>query len=245
MTTPVEAIEAAIAAGILRRTQLLPPVTQETREILSRRYPGTLPPAIDELWRLCSGLDITPELVDFTGLTTRILFGHDVWAHDPFDEPLGFTFEFVSDGAGNGWRIEIARDGAWGAVWFQCHDPSALTISAIDLGTFLSAGFAWVRPRNHVGPERWPDGDNWRVYRQNPFARDAATLIDADDSDLRAFALAAGMEHDIIDLRAGVGGFALEPYVYDSIKRHPTLRIFSAKRRPPKRSWLKRIFGGT
>src|SRR5262249_36821097 len=107
------------------------------------RLPGPIPPDVRDLLAFASGFVIgtgggLPHyfgelLVDFAGADESTQYLQDSLGAIPYPAYV------AGDGAGNGWAVEVdAGTGAWGAVFYVCHDPPATLIQSKDLATFIS-----------------------------------------------------------------------------------------------------------
>lgn len=158
--TPRQAIEAALADGILTLDSLSPPLDSTARQVFSAQLARPLPPEIEDLLALCGGVSRSPALsegaLDFTGAIGRersdafadalremgrtdgaaMLRDQDIFA----DERIGRSICLGYDECGDCWSVEIGADGSWGPVWYLCHDPPVSAIAAESLGKFLSEG---------------------------------------------------------------------------------------------------------
>lgn len=87
-----------------------------------------IPKEIRELLLYSAGFDSKPfGAVRFTG-------------HEGFElaEVFPRSVPLLPDGCGNFWIVDInPQNGAWGPVFYACHDPAVVAVQAADLGTFI------------------------------------------------------------------------------------------------------------
>jgi hypothetical protein len=263
--TPRQAIESALATGRLTRDCLEPPMTVDERIAFGAQVGGSLPEEIDGLFALCRGLHkpkAEDGVLDFTGGAGRLyrdavadgleatgkfeaaaisaIRGTNFFEHQRIGRSACLGF----DACGNYWSVEIGSDGRWGPVWFLCHDPPVWSIAAADLGGFLDEGF--TRSEAELNGS-WPTGDDNAIWRRNPFATAAESCFASADAEVGDFARQVGVGWDVFDLREGRPGTGIPWGRYgdpdDDVRKHPRLRIFAAKRPPPRRSFWSRLFG--
>jgi len=112
-----------------RLTALLPGLSGQELVQFRKQVGGLIPANIEELLVYSEGFDYKPVgTVRFTG-------------HEGFEfaEVFPRAIPVLPDGCGNFWVVDISPEsGAWGSVFYACHDPAVIVIQAVDLGMFLS-----------------------------------------------------------------------------------------------------------
>lgn len=147
-----------------------------------------LVPEIRELLALARAIVPNNHRIDRVAFDGTERFG----VEDVF--PIGFAL--AGDGLGNEWVVDVdPTSGAWGAVFYACHDPPVFVVEARTLADFLEAIFDSGRSLANEGAQEviW-DGD--------PFVRAARDPSIQADPLLRAFAEEVGPGYRIADLRA-------------------------------------------
>lgn len=150
----------------------------------------------------------------------------------------------ATDGFGNYWVVDVhPATGAWGPVYFACHDPPVIVAQSPDLGHFLHEYFNLVRPGKESALENPTDGAVLEIWSRNPdiVLRDPAAT--SPDATLAEFARGLAPEFEIADLRTfRVGrGFTWGRNGPDTvILRHPTEALFGIQKPT---SFFGRFFG--
>lgn len=126
MTTPNTPQQ--ILEKFSQRAKLSPGLSEEEIAHFQKQLPGPLPDHIKTLLSYSAGF-LLPSVgnVHFTGT-------------DGFEFPNAFpgSLALLADGSGNYWVVDInLTNGAWGAIFFVCHDPPVLAIQAPGLDEFL------------------------------------------------------------------------------------------------------------
>ena len=115
---------------------LLPGLSEREIAQFQEQLPGPLPEEIRQLLLYSAGFDSKPQSirqragsVHFTG-------------HEGFElaEVFARSVPLLPDGCGNFWVVDInPQNGAWGSVFYACHDPAVIVVQARDLMTSLAA----------------------------------------------------------------------------------------------------------
>lgn len=108
---------------------LLPGLSELEIDRFRERLQSPIPGEIQQLLAYSAGFD-SPLFgsVRFTGHA-----GFELADVFPRSIPL------LPDGCGNFWVVDIhPRDGAWGCVFYACHDPAVIAVQAQELTIFLS-----------------------------------------------------------------------------------------------------------
>jgi hypothetical protein len=200
MSSPRELLER-----FSQSVTLLPALSEREIAQFQEQLPGPLPEEIRQLLLYSAGFDSKPQSIRQRAGTVRLT------GHEGFELPEVFpaSVPLLPDGCGNFWVVDInPQNGAWGAVFYACHDPAVIVVQARDLTTFLSQLLDPEKsePENavhHVHEEAvtviWKD-DPWLVSVQDArAARDAVVSKFAEQlpdnyrvADLRSRKIGSG-----------------------------------------------------
>ncbi|MCW5767862.1 MAG: SMI1/KNR4 family protein [Phycisphaeraceae bacterium] len=144
----------------------------------------------------------------------------------------------LDDGFGNHWAMELGATDPAGPVWFVCHDPPVMTLSAPTLAEFLDLVVDMHRkkPRHGFNPLCDPHKDAKRVY-DDPSRRGLAVERLRNGSDGMLANIAASLPDDavVFDLRTpaspvrGLVWEGLDPYADHQPTGHPMIRAGRAR----------------
>jgi hypothetical protein len=211
MATPKHVLERYAGKVTLHRGML----PKEREACRARLGLPPFPPEIEELLAYAEGFELNPpyEAVTFRG---DHLFG--------FEEALPLSVPVLPDGFGNFWVVDVnPQSGAWGTVFFSCHDPSVLVVQAPDLTAFITqlldpmAGDMRAFIKNEA-TNRILDGDPW-LHPVN------AMRASADDR-VRQFAQSLPDNFRIADLREREIGSGFAWNLNSDIRRSGNELIF-------------------
>jgi cell wall assembly regulator SMI1 len=133
--TPLEALRelqgrklVTVEDGEPCEAELTPAMSRAQIDQFEERLGAPLPAEIRELLSVASGVE-----VDFDQLAWHgDLPGQDAPGAFPCWIPV------LEDGAGNSWNVDIdPKTGAWGRVYFVCHDPPVVVLQAASLAEFI------------------------------------------------------------------------------------------------------------
>jgi len=204
----------------------------------ARQPPGRVPPEIRALLARGGGFTLGGSEVRWDGtLTGQILEGL-------FPSTAGL----MEDGLGNGWSAEVdAATGAWGRVWFFCHDPPVVAFQAGSVAEFfLQVGKSFEKRGIETVPElhRVPDEAVPRLWESGGTGVPARTLPAAWDPALRAIGGNCAPGDLVCDLRkpSPGDGFAWGAGNGRIVARRPGPEaVFVVSRPDP--GWLARVLG--
>jgi cell wall assembly regulator SMI1 len=133
--TPLEALRellsrrlVTVEVGEACQPDLLDPMTDAEIEALEEDIGAPIPAQVRELMRVAGGVEVDCDELAWNGRP----FGQDVPGAFPCWLPI------LDDGAGNGWNVDIDPvTGAWGRVYYACHDPAVLVYQAPSLADFI------------------------------------------------------------------------------------------------------------
>jgi hypothetical protein len=135
----------------------------------------------------------------------------------------------------------------WGPVFFACHDPPVFVFTAGNLREFIEE---WLKLAEGKDSKLGRSFDRavMKVWKENPGLVPHETAIQSSDPHLKAFAEKVGDGFQFVDLRqATVGdGFSLnrmEDPDADIIRDGDNL-WFAIRKPQPRKSLLRRLFGG-
>ncbi|WP_276482508.1 SMI1/KNR4 family protein [Paraflavitalea pollutisoli] len=212
---------------------LLPPATETELQQLADHFPkGQLPAELEDLLRFSKGWkDPYEELVHLNGFGE---FGYEALM------PLAINLQ--NDGLGNCWLLEVKPDGSLGKVFFACHDPAVLVITANSLNEYLQQQLLhFQNPDKHpIGVDHPSTGT---VYLSAPNMSDMAVFKASNPSLTEWLLPFTEEEHVVADLRqatAGDGFYWGKCQVLET-RKHPTVYVWILQKK--KKGWLARLFG--
>jgi cell wall assembly regulator SMI1 len=215
--------------------ELDPPLSDGDIEAFEAQIPCSLPDDVRDLLRLCKGFAGGPvDIVDFTG------------ADCSFEqrELLPYGLPIAGDGYGNFWVIDLLpTSGAFGPIYFACHDPPIFLYQSQTLDEFLVELFKLGVPPHKsliddVHEDRLHD-----VWRSNPGVLSHEQCLQSADAGLCDFASQLGDTFQYVDMREVPVGFGFSWGRYGPrtvVKRHGDVRIFAYER---KQGLLSRLLG--
>ena len=228
-STPKELLER-----FSQSTTVTPGLLEREIAQFQQQLQSPIPDEIRQLLLYSTGFDSKPfGTVRFTG-------------HEGFElaEVFPRSVPLLPDGCGNCWVVDVnPQDGAWGSVFYACHDPSVIVVQARNLVTFLSQLLdpSKSEPKDavhYVHEEAvrliWKD-DPWLVSVQD-------ARLD-QDGVVSKFAEQLPDNFRVVDLRSmKVGsGFSWEKTGPDAdIRRNGTELVFGVEQKAP--GFLSRIF---
>lgn len=180
---------------------LLPGLSDQEIDSLSNGVPnGKLPVEIRELLKFASGFE-------FGGLGDVTFNGI---GHFGFEEFFPNSVQLAGDGFGNFWILDIEKSGAWGNVFYVCHDPAVVVKHSDGL-------FQFIEHIHEFGKN--PKTSNLDIIHERivmEIWNDPAGFIEVEnaresnDSILREFALSLPGRYVVADLRGkqNKAGFA-------------------------------------
>jgi hypothetical protein len=118
---------------------LKPGLSEEEIAGFQSQLPGPLPCEIRDLLTYSAGFDApSVQLLKSRclGDTAQVLFT----GHEGFELAEAFpgAVPLLPDGCGNFWVLDInSHSGAWGSVFYACHDPAVIVLQARGLEEFL------------------------------------------------------------------------------------------------------------
>jgi cell wall assembly regulator SMI1 len=216
--------------------ELRPPATEAEIRRLEETLPGPLPEEMRAALGVTTGLADGPlesfSLLDLEG------FG--------LEEAFPQAYSIAHDGYGNYWVLDLLPgDGAWGPVFYACHDPPVIAYQAPTIEAFLEDVVALWRPgRSPV--DRMHEDVVHRIWRDHPGLLTPAEAAGTGDSVLAGFAASLPAEAWIADLPQArfADGFAWGRFgPRTEIRRAGRERLWALI--PPERKpgLLQRLFG--
>jgi cell wall assembly regulator SMI1 len=216
--------------------ELRPPATDA--EI--RRLEETLPAPLPEEMRAALGVT--------TGLANGPLESFSLLDLEGFglEEAFPQAYSIAHDGYGNYWVLDLLPgDGAWGPVFYACHDPPVIAYQAQTIDAFLGDVVAMWRPGRSL-VDRMHEEEVYRIWRDHPGLLTPAGAAASDDPVLAGFAASLPAEAWIADLRqARFGdGFAWGRFgPRTEIRRASRERLWALIAPERKPGLLGRLFG--
>ncbi len=150
-------------------------------------------------------------------------------------------------GFGNFWVVEVQRSGAWGPIFFANHDPPVLVVQARDMATFIDEVFSLGRPDRKSAIDEVHDAASTRIWREEPWGKQASSLVNAPDETLCTFTKTSNADDLVVDLREQIvgSGFAWGRHGPNTgVKRYGAALVFAMLALAKKSGFFKRVFGG-
>lgn len=215
--------------------KLLPGLSEGEIAQCQSQIPGPLPDQVRELLQYTAGFKTEAfGTLRFTGTQ-----GFELPEAFPRSVPL------LPDGYGNFWVVDIdPQDGAWGAIFYACHDPAVIAVQAENLVTFLSQLLdpsTSSEPKNAV---HYVHDEAVRlIWKEDPWLISVQDARRAKDDVVAKFARELPDNFRVADLRSTkVGsGFSWGKAGADAeIRRVGNELIFGVQSEVP--TFLKRLF---
>ena len=228
--------------------RLMPPISEDQRRELERTLPDPLPEEMRELLGVARGFENGPYEVDFSGYARNGEGLRIPGGVCEFFKVFPCALPIATDGCGNDWMIDITNsDSVWGPVFFACHDPPVFVFTASDLRDFIEEWLKLAEGKDSKLGRTFDEAVN-KVKAEDPSLISHEVAIRSTDTVIKSFAEKAGDSFQLVDLRrATVGdgfywGRVIDPDT-DMIRDGKDL-LFAIRNPPPKKSLLKRLFGG-
>jgi cell wall assembly regulator SMI1 len=242
--TTRQVIESALAQNLIDHggkplvPRLLPGLTAAELDDFARSLPVAPPDDVRDLLAYCSGIEGTLEQIDFTGRSFADGFGLDFLL--PHAHPI------AHDGCGNFWAVDLQPDaGAWGPIYYCCHDAPVLLVQAASVRDFVTEVFRmYVPPHRSLIDDVREDRLFW-VWAKNPGVVSHASAAASGDPEIGAFAAELDARFEFVDLRGAPVGMGLSWGRYGprtEVQRFGSLPIFAC-RRPDKIGLMEKLFG--
>jgi len=178
---------------VTERGALLPGLSDQEIANLETSLTMAVPPDVRALLQFSAGLKVKNfETVQFAG-----------YAGFEFTEAFPRSVALVPDRFGNYWIVDInSETGAWGAVFFVCHDPPVVVVQAHDLAEFILqiSDFAATEIESALRSIQQDAVD--KIWKYDPW------LITRDEADkgsdplLSNFARKLPKDFRVVDLRS-------------------------------------------
>jgi hypothetical protein len=186
------------------------------------------------------------ELLEFTsGLVSDRIGQIDFTGEFGLEEVFPVSVAILGDGCGNFWVVDVdQRTGAWGPVFFACHDPPAIVVQSDSLSGFLMQALA-DRERSALEDVMEVAGQN--VSGHAVSALNVEQARQSSDHAIRAFAESLPDSFTIVDLRelkTGSGFSLWKPGHDDEVVRCEG-ELLWAIRFNRRKTLLKRLFGSS
>lgn len=228
MQTPKQITEKCYRAATF-----FPGLSEQELSQFRRELGGLIPNEIEELLLYSAGFAHKPQgTVCFTG--------HEGFG---FEEAFPLSVALLPDGCGNFWVIDInPESGAWGSVFYVCHDPPVIVVQAPELGVFLSQVLDpnYSKPKNALNFVRKEAA--MRIWGEDPWLISAHDARLAEDAVVSAFAKRLPDNFRIADLRSKKVGSGFSWGLAGPntiIQRCGADLLFGVEQKPP--GFLRRI----
>ena len=217
--------------------ELRPPATAAEIRKLEDSLPASLPEEMRAALGVSTGLANGPlesfSLLDLEGFGLEEAFPH--------------VYSIAHDGYGNYWVLDLLPEpGAWGPVFYACHDPPVIAYQAESIEAFLQDVVAMWQPGPRSLVDRMHEEDVHRIWRDDPGLMTPAAAAGSDDPVLAAFAVALPVDGRIADLRGARPGegFAWGRFgPRTEIRRAGRERLWALIPPERKQGLLRRLFG--
>ena len=205
---------------------------------LEHTLPAPLPADVRELLQSTRGYANGPIELSLDGIEGG--FG--------LDEVFPCPHAIAHDGAGNFWVVDmLPHSSGWSPIYYACHDPPVIVYQSDSLEHFIDEWLRLATPPHASALRDVHEDIVHRIWREHPGAVPAASVRDAADPELRAFAASLPDGSSVIDLRSAAtgDGFAWGRYgLRTKLFRHGEAPLFAYAPEPkPAFSWRK-LFGG-
>jgi len=208
-------------------------VTEDGEEYKIELKPGLSDQEIDEL--AGSFADKVPadirELLRFAkGFEFHILDEITFYGGTGLEEFFPDAIEIARDGAGNGWIVDIDKEGHWNKVFFICHDPAVVVLNSMDLTEFLQQLQAYGKKPTGSHLNTIQEQTIFDIWQKTPGFIDIETARASSDETLRGFAAGLPDHYVVADLRdkpvgAGFAWGKFGPNIGNAV-RHSTELIW-------------------
>jgi cell wall assembly regulator SMI1 len=164
--------------GKVHLLELRPPATDAELRRLEETLPAPLPEGMRAVLAVSTGL--AKGLLESFSLLDLEGFG--------LEEAFPQAYSIAQDGYGNYWVLDLLPgDGAWGPVFYACHDPAVIGYQAETIEAFLADIVAMWRPgRSRV--DRMHEEEVHRIWREHPGLLTPDGAAGSDDPILAGFA---------------------------------------------------------
>lgn len=216
--------------------QLKPGLNNQQVQKMGASLPGHLPGEIADLLRFTSGFG-------FYGMEDIVFDAVNV---SGFKNIFPWSVQLTGDGLGNFWVVDIHSTGAWGAVFYVCHDPAVIVKHSRNLAQFIrhiheygmeEGASHMARITEQIVPEIWRERSGYQP--QTEAAR-------TGDATLKQFAATLPETFLLADLRhqPNGAGFAWGRYDkrLDSTVRYGDELIWAVELKK-KKSFFGKLFG--
>ncbi|HEV8357346.1 MAG TPA: SMI1/KNR4 family protein [Gemmatimonadales bacterium] len=235
--------------GIPWTLTLRPAASPQAIEAFADRLPGPLPGEIRELLSIASGCDFVPgpakrtgswKVPDIVEQGVPVRFLAEEFFH--LDE-FPFGHGIAGDTFGNHWIVDIRTDtGAWGPVFFACHDPQFVAIQAPNLAGFLDQVFDLGRAGRTSALQLMKDARVGWLHLQGPHRMAARQARGSAEQVVAAFAIQLPDTFDLVDLRDAATGTGFE-WADEEVRRFGAELLFGVAPAPERKGFLGRLFG--
>src|SRR6266487_4091400 len=217
------------------------PLSHEALGRLEKSLPCPMPDEIRELLSITRGFVNGPlGGIDFSGGPGGFEF-LEIF-------PCALSITGTGDGCGNFWVVDLTKGSTnWGPIYFACHDPPVIAYQASDILEFVEQ---WLRLGNQDGSStlgRTLDNAVMKIWRENPGVISYEVAARSSDRELKSFAENLEDSFLFADLRRAVvgDGFSWGRFGPRTVvRRHGEKALFACQKPPPKKTLLKRLFGG-
>jgi hypothetical protein len=189
---------------------------------------------VSALLRRTRGIDGLLEEIDFSGMLDG----------QALDDLFPRTATIAHDGFGNFWVVDLLREnGAWGPIWFLCHDPPVALLQCDGLAAFLDELRGMFTPPGTSLIDDVHENRLFQVGRVHPGEVSAEETV--ADPVAAAFAAELGSGWIVVDLRGAVPGMGIAWGRFGprtELRRCGDLQLFAYKA-PEKRGLFSRRRG--
>jgi hypothetical protein len=228
-STPKELLER-----FSQTVTLLPGLSEQEIARFQERLPGALPDDVHQLLLYSAGFDSKP-------FGTVRFSGHGLFE---YAEVFPKSLPLLPDDCGNFWVVDVnPQNGAWGSVFYACHDPAVIVVQARDLMMFLSQLLDPSQSEPKDAVHYVHDQAASLIWEHDPWLVPVQDAQKAQDAVISKFAEQLPDNFRIADLRsAEIGsGFSWgKAGPTAGIRRNGTDLIFAVEQKSP--GFLSRMF---
>ncbi len=240
--TPIEQLKSILSENYISEdgdeynVELKPGLTEEQIDQLTKQLPtGKLPDDILELLKFSSGFEFSGlEEITFDGIGQ---FG--------FESIFPNSVQLAGDGLGNFWILDIDKTGAWGSVFYVCHDPAVLVKHSENLSQFIKHVDEFGKMEGESNLDIIHEKIVFDIWFNNHGLIELESARNSTDTTLKNFAVSLPNDYLIADLRNKPirSGFAWAKFGWnDKSMRHETDLIWAIEKLP-KKGFFAKLFG--
>jgi hypothetical protein len=240
--SPLEALKSILDNNYVTedgdnyKVELKPGLSDKEIDQLAEKLPTKkVPYEIRALLKFSKGFAFAPlEEVSFDGIGK---FG--------MENIFPFSVQLAGDGFGNFWILDIDSKGAWGAVFFVCHDPAVIVKQSNNLSEFILQLDSYAKKLRDESLDLVPGKVLMNIWNEGRFF-DINHFEKSEDESLKDSTNLLGKDFVIADLRNAPNqtGFAWGKFApnIDKAVRYKDTYVWAFEKKT-KKGLFSRIFG--